>query len=1737
MKHVYFGFIYLYCCVFFSGCTGGIRTTDIVATIKDFFLGDTSNNTEIAKVEEGKEEEKKEECAFKKVEPIKHQEYNKIKEQICEIQTGNNQHNGFMYEIYSQNTNNECNRYQLSDNVCKSNMFKGNSTLKEIIITNPCNGINNLSGFCMNCDNLQYLNIMMLNTTEVTNMRGMFSDCSSLKSLNLSNFNTSKVEDMNSMFANCSSLKDLKLSSFNTQNVTDMGCMFTGCSSLTSLNLSNFKTGNVTDMREMFYNCSSLKELDLSSFNTNNVKNVSFMFYNCGRLRELHLGKYFYIDSKAVKKKGLFYFFDEIKTLEEIIKEYEDITCDVCASVAVLRQLLKNSGNGFFGNEYQDKDIVKIKINKQTKYGDYTQLEVDANNNNNIVNNKSIVSVSDNNLQESDNNVNSVNITIRNIKDNDNLIFNFKNEDRISNNNINNKINNNIGDGIDNSNPNDKYNIVNIEFANQNNIYVIGIDKEKEKKIQSILVNSSLELEDYENSTALLALVKIYENCYLIYCKNANSKNRVGLFSNSKATEIKILSCGRDIKNMRNMFANCSSLESLDLYNLNTANVTDMNCMFADCSSLTSLDLKNFNTNKVTDMSYMFSKCTKLTELDLSQLNTEKVDNMGCMFAECKSLTNLDLKHFNTKNVTNMTQMFYGCVNLQTLYVSNFNTKNVTDMSYMFSGCSILSSLNLSNWNTNKVKDMRYMFSFCSSLTSLNLSNFKTNKVTNMSFMFFNCSSLTSLDLSNFNTNQVNNMMYMFSDCNSLTSLNLSNFNTSKVEYMNSMFYNCNSLTSLNLSSFKTDNVTDMSYMFANCSSLTSLDLSNFDTAKVIDMGSMFNTDINIIVLYGVFKQMVSNVKLKDEDKIFENLEYKPIQNISENNNVNNIGNNGATVFFYNILFPNNTNDLNKNKNIINNKKINTESIKANNKLFVVLKNAYKEQNVTNAVLNIEDIIIDDKRFFVNNGKGKKSSISISYGQNNVQNFSLFDKCSENNCGTDIYYSQLTDEQYYEICNLSFQDESKKYIVAVLKVNCKDCNDNENDKNTESIKFLIYCKNADGLCFNKIFPQDSINIIEIEILSCGDNITDMGSMFKGCTHLKKINLKRLKTNNVTNMYAMFQDCPELATLDLSSFNTENVENMDYMFEGCWKLRSLDLTSFKSKKDNIKMEYMFFDKSKFNIQKRAPQYNSSQKQELLTACSEFIGNMAGNMANTLLPATANLGISTLNFLKDKIKQTNQEDCNDNNNSEIDSNGDELEIYKKNRNKNTLDDKEIVLLFNELDILGRNVDENTINKSCKYFPSLRHLKNTQYSIHKFFSERKYISEKYLNTLLAHSNTNILLLSTNIHFYNILFKNKIVAGSVKLSMKATIYDDCINACFMRKDYRRLELFEFSNIFLTKISVNYMNANYIKRELDKDVYGQDKAKKSLINVAINHYKSLSSENNMIQNEVNNILIMGPSGSGKTLLSESIAKIMGLPYITISLATLIGKNNAISLQNILADGLSKLQGDTYYLEKAIVFIDEFDKIFQCKDNNSQVLQKTILELLNNRSQNNITLDIGCRLENGIYIGNRVSIKTSNMLFIFSGAFTDLERKIKEKNTSYQNETNVLEYVTNDDLLEYGIPKELISRLSYRTSTQHITKDEAYKIINMERGPLNRKINDIKNAYKCNISMDRDLFVNTLITKLNDSFKCEGARPINGIMKKLEEHIIYNKNINKEKVNSSEVEIYLSKNDINAILS
>ena len=179
-----------------------------------------------------------------------------------------------------------------------------------------------------------------------------------------------------------------------------------------------------------------------------------------------------------------------------------------------------------------------------------------------------------------------------------------------------------------------------------------------------------------------------------------------------------------NVKNMRHMFYNCSSLTSLDVSSFNTANVTEMQYMFWGCSKLTSLDVSNFNTANVTVMSNMFNGCSKLASLDLSNFNTAKVIDMSSMFYNCYALTSLDLSNFNTAKVNYMSSMFYNCSALTSLDLSSFNTANVTVMDYMFNGCSKLTSLDLSSFtfpSPSSTSGTSSLLRGCSSLETLTI--------------------------------------------------------------------------------------------------------------------------------------------------------------------------------------------------------------------------------------------------------------------------------------------------------------------------------------------------------------------------------------------------------------------------------------------------------------------------------------------------------------------------------------------------------------------------------------------------------------------------------------------------------------------------------------------------------------------------------------------------------------------------------------------------------------------------------------------------------------------------------------------------------------------------------------------------------------------------------------------------------------------------------------------------------
>lgn len=258
-----------------------------------------------------------------------------------------------------------------------------------------------------------------------------------------------------------------------------------------------------------------------------------------------------------------------------------------------------------------------------------------------------------------------------------------------------------------------------------------------------------------------------------------------------------------EVENMREMFSNCTSLETLDLSSFNTEKVTNMLAMFEGSMSLRTIKLpKGFIGSNVTNLNATFRGCASLTELDLSGSNAEKVKNMGNMFDGCVALSNLNLSGFKTGSLTDMRYLFSSCQSLESLDLSGFNTENVSSMVSMFSQCSSLRSLDLSSFNTSKVIDMNLMFYMCTNLESIDLSSFDTENLQQMAHMFYSCTKLETLDLSSFATPNMTSMLCAFQYCKNLKKIYVT-------------------------SAFTTDKVTEGPYAFAGC-----VNLPNFNPDK-----------------------------------------------------------------------------------------------------------------------------------------------------------------------------------------------------------------------------------------------------------------------------------------------------------------------------------------------------------------------------------------------------------------------------------------------------------------------------------------------------------------------------------------------------------------------------------------------------------------------------------------------------------------------------------------------------------------------------------------------------------------------------------------------------------------------------------------------------------------------------------------------------------------------------------------
>ena len=221
-----------------------------------------------------------------------------------------------------------------------------------------------------------------------------------------------------------------------------------------------------------------------------------------------------------------------------------------------------------------------------------------------------------------------------------------------------------------------------------------------------------------------------------------------------------------------NMFKGCFSLISMNFSNWDLTNIQIMNNMFQDCYSMKIIIFGNKSFNKVSDIRYMnytFANCKSLEYIDINNLKyTDYLIHMSHMFENCSSLKEIDISSLNIKRVQDISFMFSGCNSLISVLFNNSYENNIRYMNSLFFECSSLLSINFNNFNTKIVIDMSRMFYNCSSLTYLNLNSFNTTNVKYMDEMFYGCSSLFDLYILNFVGTSLISFKGIFNNSNKL---------------------------------------------------------------------------------------------------------------------------------------------------------------------------------------------------------------------------------------------------------------------------------------------------------------------------------------------------------------------------------------------------------------------------------------------------------------------------------------------------------------------------------------------------------------------------------------------------------------------------------------------------------------------------------------------------------------------------------------------------------------------------------------------------------------------------------------------------------------------------------------------------------------------------------------------------------------------------------------------------------
>lgn len=257
-----------------------------------------------------------------------------------------------------------------------------------------------------------------------------------------------------------------------------------------------------------------------------------------------------------------------------------------------------------------------------------------------------------------------------------------------------------------------------------------------------------------------------------------------------------------------------------------------------------------------------------------------------------------------------------------------------------------------------------------------------------------------------------------------------------------------------------------------------------------------------------------------------------------------------------------------------------------------------------------------------------------------------------------------------------------------------------------------------------------------------------------------------------------------------------------------------------------------------------------------------------------------------------------------------------------------------------------------------------------------------------------------------------------------------------------------------------NDSNISKLYKDIKKTIISQDKQIMMILTSLFKNKRVIESNlsEDMIRKLKENILIAGPTGTGKTEILTRISKNYDLPIVIADSTSLseVGYQGR-KVEDLLRDLYLAANNDLEEAQKGILVIDEFDKLAE-KSNQELVsrsgVQRSLLKILDGSK---------------IYFDDMV-FDTSKLTIVGLGAFSGIKGK-----DNYSA-------ITTEDLVKYGLMRELVGRFSKGIRMNSLSKSDLKKILlESDLSPLN--------TYKClfdemNVSFSYDNnFVNFIAEK------------------------------------------------------